>query len=100
MGLESAGLRQQRGKQAIDLAMQGRWREAVAANQNLIESFPSDVSACNRLGRAYMELGEYTLAKEAYARALELDSYNTIAKKNLHRLSRLWEYLLSLFQRF
>jgi len=53
--------------------MQGRWKEAIAANKSLIESFPNDVDAYNRLGRAYMELGEYSRAREAYGRTLELD---------------------------
>ncbi|MBE9477756.1 MAG: tetratricopeptide repeat protein [Chloroflexi bacterium] len=96
MGEESAGLRQQRGKQAIDLAMQGRWREAVAANQNLIESFPCDVSAYNRLGRAYTELGEFSRAREAYSRAIELEPYNAIAQKNLNRLAHLDEVAVDL----
>ncbi len=88
---ELVRLRRQGSKQAIALAMQGRWREAVAVNKSLIENFPSDVVAYNRLGRAYMELGEYFQAREAYERAIELDPYNTIAKKNLHRLSHLGE---------
>ena len=88
---EQVSLRRRGSKQAIALAMQGRWKEAVAANKRLIESFPNDVDAYNRLGRAHMELGEYSRAKEAYSRAMELDSYNTIAKKNLHRLSQLVE---------
>ncbi len=88
---EQVRIRRWGSKQAIALAMQGRWREAVAANKRLIESFPNDVDAYNRLGRAYMELGEYSRAKEAYSRAMELDPYNTIAKKNLHRLSHLGE---------
>ena len=88
---ETAGLRQQRSKQAIDLAMQGRWREAAAVNRTLIESFPDDVSAYNRLGRACMETGDFSQAAQAYNRAMELDSYNTIARKNLSRLSRLHE---------
>jgi len=88
---EQVRLRRQRSKQAITLAMQGRWREAVAANQEIIASFPSDVDAYNRLGRAYIELGEYALAREAYERAIELDPYNIIAQKNLHRLSYLGE---------
>jgi len=88
---EQVSLRRRGSKQAIALAMQGRWREAIAANNSLIESFPNDVDAYNRLGRAYMELGEYSRAREAYSRALELDSYNAIAKKNLHRLSHLGE---------
>jgi tetratricopeptide (TPR) repeat protein len=88
---EQVRLRRQRSKQAIALAMQGRWREAVAANQEIIVSFPNDVDAYNRLGRAYIELGEYSPAKEAYSRAIELDPYNIIAQKNLHRLSYLGE---------
>ncbi len=86
---EQARLRRQRSKQAITLAMQGRWREAVAANQEIIASFPGDFDAYNRLGRAYIELGDYSLAKEAYERAIELDPYNIIAQKNLNRLSYL-----------
>ncbi len=86
-----AKLKQQRGKQAVDLAMQGRWREAVAVNKLIIESFPNDVEAYNRLGRAYMELGEYSPAREAYQRTVELDPYNTIAQRNLRRLSHLGE---------
>ncbi|MEK7352933.1 MAG: tetratricopeptide repeat protein, partial [Chloroflexota bacterium] len=85
----STKLRRQTSKQAISLAMEGRWREAVAANQSLIESFPDDVDAFNRLGRAHMELGEYALAREAYEKATRVDPYNTIARKNLNRLSHL-----------
>ncbi len=78
-------------RQAIALAMEGRWREAVAANMGIINNFPNDVDAHNRLGRAYMELGDYSRAREAYRQAIELDPYNAIAKKNLHRLSQLEE---------
>ncbi len=88
---EQVRLRWQNSKQALVLAMQGRWREAVAVNKKIIEDFPSDVDAFNRLGRAYMELGEYSLAREAYSRAKEIDPYNTIAEKNLRRLSHLGE---------
>jgi len=84
-------LRRLRSKQAISLAMQGLWSEAVAINNGIVESFPYDIDAYNRLGRAYMELGEYSLAREAYGRALEFDPYNAIAQKNLHRLSLLGE---------
>ena len=86
---ERTRLKRQSSKQAIDLAMQGQWREAVAANKSLLESFPTDVDAYNRLGRAYMELGEYSQAREAYQQAIGLDPYNTIAQKNINRLSHL-----------
>jgi hypothetical protein len=84
-------LKQQRSKEAIDLAMQARWREAVDVNKEIIETFPEDVDAYNRLGRAYMELGQYTLAREAYSRTVQLDPYNAIAARNLRRLSDLGE---------
>ena len=87
-------LRRQRTKQAIALAMQGQWQEAITANQEIIESFPRDVEAYNRLGRAYLELGMYSQARQAYSQTMELDSYNTIAKKNLQRLSLLSEDLV------
>lgn len=86
-----ARLKRQFSKQAISFAMEGRWREAITANKEIIQSLPSDVDAFNRLGRAYMELGEYAQAKESYSRAAEIDPFNAIAKKNLRRLSYLNE---------
>ena len=88
---EKARLVRNDSKQAIALAMEGRWREAVAANKSIVENYPDDIDAFNRLGRAHLELGEYTLARAAYSRARELDPYNTIAEKNLRRLSHLGE---------
>lgn len=84
-------LRRQLTQEAINLAMLGRWEEAAAVNREIIENFPTDAEAFNRLGRALMELGRYAQAREAYQQALELDPYNAIAKKNLSRLSLLQE---------
>ena len=81
----------QYAKKAVDLAMQGRWEEAITANRSIIQLSPQDVEAHNRLGKALMEVGEHASAREAYGRALELDRYNNIAKKNLKRLSRMGE---------
>ena len=64
--------RRQLTREAIDLAMRGRWEEAVVANKDIIEIFPTDVSAYNRVGKALAELGRYTEAKEAYTKALEI----------------------------
>ena len=81
--------KQQRSKEAISLAMQARWEDAVAVNREIIESFPEDVDTYNRLGRAYMELGQYTASREAYQRAVQIDPYNAIAARNLRRLNDL-----------
>ncbi len=86
---EKSRQRRQASKQAVALAMEGRWQEVVEANKSLLEKFPDDIDAYNRLGRAYMELADYAAAKGAYEKALGLDPYNVIAQKNLSRLALL-----------
>ncbi len=71
---------------AIQLAMENRWEEAVQTNRAIISTFPNDTDSYNRLGKALMELGKYNDAKKAYKKAIDLDSTNQIAKKNLDRL--------------
>jgi tetratricopeptide (TPR) repeat protein len=93
---EKARLRQRLSKEAIDLALQGRWEEAEAVNRDIIEKFPTDVEAYNRLGRALTESGDFDIAKEAYFKALELAPDNAIAKKNLARLTSLSESMATL----
>jgi hypothetical protein len=86
---EKTGAWRARIQDAIKLAQENRWQEAIAANQSIIEVFPNDVDAYNRLGRACIEMGEYKKAKDAYSKALELSPSNSIAKKNLDRLALL-----------
>jgi tetratricopeptide (TPR) repeat protein len=86
---EKVRLRKQMVEQAIELAKQGRWEEAVAVNKSLLSQFPRDPEALNRLGKALSELGQYAEAKKAYTEALEINPTNTIARKNLERLSHL-----------
>jgi tetratricopeptide (TPR) repeat protein len=82
-----ARIRRRRAKEAIALAMQGRWEEAVITNRSIIEVFPNDIDALNRLGKALTELGQYSQAGETYSRAMEIDPKNSIASRNLQRLS-------------
>ena len=84
-----ARLRRRSAKEAIALAMQGRWEEAVITNRSIIEVFPNDIDALNRLGKALTELGQYGQARETYGRAMEIDPKNGIASRNLQRLSLL-----------
>ena len=81
--------RRQTIEQAIQLAIQSRWDEAEQINRQLLAAFPEDVDANNRLGKALAELGRYSEARAAYARAIELDPANSIARKNLSRLASL-----------
>lgn len=74
---------------AIQMALQGQWEQAVDLNRSILESFPADVDACNRLGKALTELGRYADARESYMKAIEIDPLNLIARKNLSRLATL-----------
>ncbi len=74
---------------AIALAMASRWEDAARVNRELLELFPDDVDAHNRLGKALTELGRLDEARGAYSRAATLDPTNVIASKNLQRLSKL-----------
>jgi hypothetical protein len=81
--------KKQQADTAIQMALEGRWEEAVEINQTILGSFPSDVDAYNRLGKAMTELGRFGDARDAYMHALEIDSLNGIARKNLNRLATL-----------
>lgn len=72
--------------QAVELALMGHWDEAEQANQRILEVFPDDTRARNRLGRAYSELGRYDEAATAYEQSLERQPSNSIARKKLTEL--------------
>lgn len=76
-------------ERAIALAMENRWSEAADINRKIIELYPNDADAYNRLGKALLEMGRYRDALATYKRAVELDPNNIIAKKNVDRLAHL-----------
>ena len=76
-------------KQAVALAISGDWTQAVTINQSIIDEFPRDVEAYNRLGKALSELGQNDQALEAFKLSLEIHAHNDIAKKNIQRIERL-----------
>lgn len=80
-------LRRQMAEQAVKLAVSNRWEEAAATNRELLRLIGDDIDALNRLGKALSELGRMEEARESYRRALELEPANTIARRNLDRLS-------------
>lgn len=81
--------RRQLSEQAIQMARESRWEEAVTVNRDLLVLVPRDPSTLNRLGKALSELGQYSEAKRVYTEALEQDPANNIARKNLERISSL-----------
>ena len=88
---EAARLRRQGSDQAIALALESKWEEAVTLNRSILNAYPTDVDAWNRLGKALLEVGRYREAHESYAKSLELDPVNPIARRNLDRLTTLAE---------
>jgi hypothetical protein len=88
---EKARFKKQWTDLAIKQAQEGQWEEAVNTNKNILNLFPTEPDALNRLGKAYSELGMYTEAREAYSQTLKISPNNTIAKKNLDRLALILE---------
>jgi hypothetical protein len=81
--------RSQYAEDAVQLAIAGKWDEAVKLNRFIIESFGADEETQNRLGKALSELGKLKEAKASYEAALKLNPMNTIAKKNAARINAL-----------
>ncbi len=86
---DKARLRRDKAKEAIALALESRWEEALALNREIIAEFPRDVEALNRLGKALSELGQYKQAEDAFRQTLEISPANMIARKNIKRLAHL-----------
>ena len=88
---EKLRLKKQWTDLAVKLAQDGQWEEAVNTNKNILNLFPQEPDAWNRLGKAHTELGQYTEARQAYSQTLKINPANSIAKKNLDRLQGLQE---------
>ncbi len=71
---------------AIDSALSNNWEQAEEINLQIIAQNPQDIDSLNRLGFAFMKLGKYNKAKDAYKKVIEIDKTNPIAVKNLKRL--------------
>src|SRR5436305_1442685 len=75
--------------EAVQLAVDARWEEAVELNRFIIQSFGADEGAQNRLGKALTELGRLEEAKAAYDAALRNNPLNPVARKNTVKLGSL-----------
>jgi tetratricopeptide (TPR) repeat protein len=81
--------RSQYGEDAVQLAIAGKWEDAVKLNKFIVENFGADEETQNRLGKALSELGRLKDAKSAYEAALKLNPMNSIAKRNAARINAL-----------
>src|SRR5215831_16842122 len=75
--------------EAVGLAVDARWDEAVELNEFIIRSFGADEGTQNRLGKALTELGRLEDAKSAYDAALAINPMNPVARKNTAKLESL-----------
>ena len=75
--------------EAVGLAVDARWEEAVELNEFIIRSFGADEGAQNRLGKALTELGRLEDAKSAYDATLVINPMNPVARKNTAKLESL-----------
>jgi tetratricopeptide (TPR) repeat protein len=82
--------KKQMAREALDASLDSQWEEALRLNDEFLARFPRNADALNRKGRAYIELGRYTDARDAYAEALKADPANMIARRNLQRLEILY----------
>ena len=78
-------------EEAIQHALESRWTDALATNEALIERHGPDEDSYNRIGKALTELGRLEEALQAYSQALQLNSLNLIAQKNVRKLSAMLE---------
>lgn len=72
---------------AISASLTQQWPQAIDLNLHIVQLDPQNISALNRLGKAYEETGELEKALKTYRKVLKIDKYNRIATNNLERLS-------------
>lgn len=73
-------------QKAIQSALNQDWQTAIELNQKILESESTNIPALNRLGRAYLEMGQPRLAKKAFMKVLDIDKHNSIAQNSLERI--------------
>jgi len=81
--------RSQYAEDAVQLAIAGKWEDAVKLNKFIVDNFGADEETQNRMGKALSELGKLKEAKASYEAALKLNPMNSIAKRNAARINAL-----------
>lgn len=71
---------------AIAAALESDWKKATEINKVLLKENPKNVDTLNRLGFAYLSLGESKKAKKAFDKVLKIDPFNPIAIKNIKKI--------------
>ncbi|MEX2027947.1 MAG: tetratricopeptide repeat protein [Candidatus Curtissbacteria bacterium] len=72
---------------AAQAALSSNWPEAAKINEKILKVNKDNVEALNRLARALVCMGELGKAQKLYKKALEIDPYNVISRKNYEKIS-------------
>src|SRR3989344_6095757 len=75
-------------RMAITAAASLNWEEAAKINQKILKIADNSVETLNRLAKACISLGATQKAQKFYKKALNLDPYNIIAKRNLEKITK------------
>lgn len=76
---------EQQNTDAVAAALRSDWDLAVKLNNVILKECPSDVDCLNRLGKAYLELGDNKKAALYFKKVLKISRFDPIATKNLAR---------------
>lgn len=68
---------------AVEAALCCDWEKARQINTKLLADNPTDIGCLNRLGRAYLELGDGKKAALYFKKVLKISKYDPIAQRNL-----------------
>ncbi len=74
-------------KKSIKQALNRDWQSAILTNTEILEEFPQDIPALNRLAKAQIEFGQLAEAKINLNKVLSIDTYNSVAKTNLQHVN-------------
>lgn len=73
---------------AIAAALKSDWETALEINLKIHKENPLDTECMNRLGKAYLELGNNKKAITIFKEVLKINKYDPIATKNLLRANQ------------
>jgi Flp pilus assembly protein TadD len=71
---------------AEKLVIEGRFREAVRVYSDIILVEPDDETAYANMGHAYMILGDYGRARQAFMNALHINPDNQVAYLGMQKI--------------
>ena len=72
--------------QAVTAAKKGDWQAAIDYNDQILQTQPDNIGALNRAGFAYLQMKNFTQARDHFEKVLSLEKNNPIATKQLQNI--------------